>query len=94
MLSLTWIGIFLWFSFSTNFDFVFIVKFVDPKTREEKQITVSMDDGIRPETSISVLAKLKPAFKKDGSTTAGIKWFFCIDLNCYQLNIWSWVLIR
>ncbi|XP_039132764.1 3-ketoacyl-CoA thiolase 2, peroxisomal-like [Dioscorea cayenensis subsp. rotundata] len=46
-------------------------KFVDPKTREEKQITVSMDDGIRPETSISVLAKLKPAFKKDGSTTAG-----------------------
>uniref|UniRef100_A0A1D1YV16 acetyl-CoA C-acyltransferase n=1 Tax=Anthurium amnicola TaxID=1678845 RepID=A0A1D1YV16_9ARAE len=46
-------------------------KIVDPKTKEEKQVTVSIDDGIRPETSPSVLAKLKPVFKKDGSTTAG-----------------------
>ncbi|KAJ0967217.1 hypothetical protein J5N97_024134 [Dioscorea zingiberensis] len=46
-------------------------KIVDPKTGAEKQVIVSMDDGIRPETSMSVLAKLKPAFKKDGSTTAG-----------------------
>ncbi|KAM0949563.1 putative acetyl-CoA C-acyltransferase [Dioscorea sansibarensis] len=46
-------------------------KLVDPKTGEEKQVTVSVDDGIRPETTISVLAKIKPAFKKDGSTTAG-----------------------
>ena len=29
------------------------------------------DDGIRPDISTSALAKLKPVFKKDGSTTAG-----------------------
>lgn len=46
-------------------------KFVDPKTGEEKQITVSVDDGIRPNTNLVDLAKLKPAFKKDGTTTAG-----------------------
>ncbi|XP_074570090.1 3-ketoacyl-CoA thiolase 2, peroxisomal-like [Curcuma longa] len=46
-------------------------KIVDPKTGEEKQVTISVDDGIRPETSLSTLAKLKPAFRKDGSTTAG-----------------------
>ncbi|XP_020094648.1 3-ketoacyl-CoA thiolase 2, peroxisomal-like [Ananas comosus] len=46
-------------------------KIVDPKTGEEKQIIVSADDGIRPDTSLSVLTKLKPAFSKDGSTTAG-----------------------
>ncbi|KAG1354840.1 3-ketoacyl-CoA thiolase 2, peroxisomal [Cocos nucifera] len=46
-------------------------KIIDPKTGEEKQVIISVDDGIRPDTSMSVLAKLKPAFKKDGSTTAG-----------------------
>ncbi|XP_021896968.1 3-ketoacyl-CoA thiolase 2, peroxisomal [Carica papaya] len=48
-----------------------VTKIVDPKTGEEKTITVSVDDGIRPDTSVSGLAKLKPVFKKDGSTTAG-----------------------
>ncbi|XP_062079024.1 3-ketoacyl CoA thiolase 1, peroxisomal-like isoform X2 [Humulus lupulus] len=46
-------------------------KIVDPKTGEEKSITISVDDGIRPNTNLSALAKLKPAFKSDGSTTAG-----------------------
>ncbi|XP_072967468.1 3-ketoacyl-CoA thiolase 2, peroxisomal-like [Typha angustifolia] len=46
-------------------------KIVDPKSGEEKQVTISVDDGIRPDTSLSGLAKLKPAFKKDGTTTAG-----------------------
>lgn len=46
-------------------------KIVDPKTGEVKQIVVSVDDGIRPNTNVNDLAKLKPAFKKDGSTTAG-----------------------
>ncbi|KAJ4828391.1 3-ketoacyl-CoA thiolase 2, peroxisomal [Turnera subulata] len=46
-------------------------KIVDPKTGDEKPIIVSVDDGIRPDTSLSGLAKLKPVFKKDGSTTAG-----------------------
>lgn len=45
---------------------------MDPKTGVEKPVTISVDDGIRPNTSIADLAKLKPAFKKDGTTTAGI----------------------
>ncbi|KAL2347856.1 hypothetical protein Fmac_001856 [Flemingia macrophylla] len=46
-------------------------KIVDPKTGVEKKIIVSVDEGIRPNTNLTDLAKLKPAFKKDGSTTAG-----------------------
>ncbi|KAE8709355.1 3-ketoacyl-CoA thiolase B, peroxisomal [Hibiscus syriacus] len=44
---------------------------MDPKTGEEKPATISVDDGIRPNTNMGDLAKLKPAFKKNGSTTAG-----------------------
>uniref|UniRef100_A0A2N9ET56 Thiolase N-terminal domain-containing protein n=1 Tax=Fagus sylvatica TaxID=28930 RepID=A0A2N9ET56_FAGSY len=44
---------------------------VDPKTGDEKPVTISIDDGIRPNASLSDLAKLKAVFKKDGSTTAG-----------------------
>ncbi|GLU07874.1 hypothetical protein SLE2022_248130 [Rubroshorea leprosula] len=46
-------------------------KIVDPKTGVEKPVTVFVDDGIRPNANLADLAKLKPAFKKDGSTTAG-----------------------
>ncbi|KAE8076238.1 hypothetical protein FH972_014901 [Carpinus fangiana] len=46
-------------------------KIVDPKTGEEKPVTISVDDGIRPNATLSDLAKLKPVFKKDGTTTAG-----------------------
>ncbi|KAK3187805.1 hypothetical protein Dsin_027366 [Dipteronia sinensis] len=46
-------------------------KIVDPKTGEEKPVTISVDDGIRPNTSVSELGKLKTVFKKDGTTTAG-----------------------
>ncbi|KAM0253108.1 hypothetical protein ACHAQJ_007384 [Trichoderma viride] len=34
-------------------------------------ITVSQDDGIRPNVSLEQLAKLKPAFSPDGASTAG-----------------------
>ncbi|KAG8573271.1 hypothetical protein GDO81_012340 [Engystomops pustulosus] len=34
-------------------------------------ITVTEDEGIRPNTTLEGLAKLRPAFKDDGSTTAG-----------------------
>jgi acetyl-CoA acetyltransferase len=34
-------------------------------------VTVSADEGIRPDTSFIGLQKLKPAFSADGSTTAG-----------------------
>lgn len=50
---------------------ILFIKFVDPKTGEVKQIIVSVDDGIRPNANLVDLAKLKPAFKKDGTTTAG-----------------------
>ncbi|WOG85936.1 hypothetical protein DCAR_0105129 [Daucus carota subsp. sativus] len=46
-------------------------KIVDPKTGEEKSVTISVDDGIRPGTTMEALSKLKPSFKKDGTTTAG-----------------------
>ncbi|KAK1267174.1 3-ketoacyl-CoA thiolase 2, peroxisomal [Acorus gramineus] len=48
-----------------------VTKIVDPKTGQEKQVTISADDGIRLNTTVSGLAKLKPAFKKGGTTTAG-----------------------
>eukprot|EP01016_Furgasonia_blochmanni_P033164 TRINITY_DN3449_c0_g1_i1.p1 TRINITY_DN3449_c0_g1~~TRINITY_DN3449_c0_g1_i1.p1 ORF type:complete len:492 (-),score=199.86 TRINITY_DN3449_c0_g1_i1:357-1832(-) len=38
---------------------------------QAKEVVVSKDDGIRKDTTVAGLAKLKPAFKKDGSTTAG-----------------------
>ncbi|XP_010833811.1 PREDICTED: 3-ketoacyl-CoA thiolase, peroxisomal [Bison bison bison] len=37
----------------------------------EQSITVAQDEGIRPNTTMEGLAKLKPAFKDGGSTTAG-----------------------
>ena len=45
--------------------------FKDPKTGKTKMITVSKDDGIRPNTTVETLAKLRPAFRKGGTTTAG-----------------------
>lgn len=45
--------------------------FKDPKTGKTRMITVSKDDGIRPNTTVDSLAKLRPVFKKGGSTTAG-----------------------
>jgi acetyl-CoA acyltransferase 1 len=32
---------------------------------------VTQDEGIRPNTTMEALKKLKPAFKQGGSTTAG-----------------------
>lgn len=36
-----------------------------------KAKTVSRDEGVRPETSPEVLAKLRPSFRADGTVTAG-----------------------
>ncbi|MCJ1284363.1 3-ketoacyl-CoA thiolase with broad chain length specificity [Xylographa opegraphella] len=47
------------------------VKYIDPKTDEEKIFTVSKDDGIRPGITVESLGKIKPAFSKDGSIHAG-----------------------
>jgi len=39
------------------------VKWTDPKTDEEKEITVSVDDGVR-EVTMQSIGKIKPAFGK------------------------------
>jgi Thiolase, N-terminal domain len=54
---------------------------VDPKTKEEKQVVVAMDDGIREGTSATGLGKLRAVFKEDGSTTAG---------NSSQARCYGW----
>ncbi|XP_040002235.1 3-ketoacyl-CoA thiolase, peroxisomal isoform X1 [Xiphias gladius] len=45
-------------------------KLVDDEGKE-REVTVRRDDGIRPGTTLAGLSKLRPAFKPDGSTTAG-----------------------
>lgn len=47
------------------------VKVIDPKTDEEKEVTVSEDEGIREGVTAESLSKLKPVFSKTGSTHAG-----------------------
>lgn len=44
---------------------------VTDKDGKEIKVTVTKDDGIRPETTLETLSKLKPAFSADGFTTAG-----------------------
>jgi acetyl-CoA C-acetyltransferase len=43
---------------------------VEVKTRKGPQVFAT-DEANRPETTLEVLAKLKPAFRKDGTITAG-----------------------
>lgn len=52
---------------------LFLRQIVDPVTKAEKPIVVSVDDGVRPNSNMADLAKLKTVFKPDGSTTAGEK---------------------
>jgi acetyl-CoA C-acetyltransferase len=40
-------------------------------TEGRKPITVSVDDGLRADTTVETLAKLRPAFGVDGTITAG-----------------------
>jgi len=47
------------------------VKWTDPKTNEVKTITVKSDDGIRTGITPESLSKIRPAFAKDGTITAG-----------------------
>lgn len=47
------------------------VKWTDPKTDEEKEITVAKDDGVREGMTAESLGKIRPAFAKDGSIHAG-----------------------
>ncbi|KAL8710681.1 MAG: hypothetical protein Q9220_004699 [cf. Caloplaca sp. 1 TL-2023] len=47
------------------------VKWVDPKTEEEKEMLVDKDDGVRKGMTVESLGKIKPAFKSGGSIHAG-----------------------
>ena len=42
-----------------------------PAKRKEPAVLFEKDETIRPDTSVEKLAKLRPAFKKDGAVTAG-----------------------
>ena len=44
---------------------------IKDKDGNEKEVLVNVDDGVRDSTTLEGLMKLKPAFKKDGTTTAG-----------------------
>ncbi len=44
---------------------------VEVPQRKGDPLIISQDEGIRPQTTIDKLAQLRPAFKKDGSVTAG-----------------------
>uniref|UniRef100_A0A7N0VKX1 acetyl-CoA C-acyltransferase n=1 Tax=Kalanchoe fedtschenkoi TaxID=63787 RepID=A0A7N0VKX1_KALFE len=46
-------------------------KIVNRETGEVKHVIISADDGIRPGTNMEDLSKLKPAFRADGTSTAG-----------------------
>ena len=47
------------------------VKWTDPKTGEEKSVTIARDDGVRENITAESLGKIRPAFAKDGSIHAG-----------------------
>ena len=55
------------------------VKIVDPKTEQESEIVVDRDDGVRDGVTAESLGKLKPAFKKDGTTHAGKRSFHLLS---------------
>jgi acetyl-CoA acetyltransferase family protein len=48
-----------------------IVPVVIPATRKTPEIVFDRDEHLRPETTLEGLAKLQPAFKKNGTVTAG-----------------------
>ncbi|KAM6169457.1 3-ketoacyl-CoA thiolase, peroxisomal isoform 1-T1 [Rhynchocyon petersi] len=49
----------------------------------ERRITVAQDEGIRGTTTMEGLAKLKPAFKEGGTTTAGLT---LNDVDIFEIN--------
>ncbi|UTW63260.1 acetyl-CoA C-acyltransferase [bacterium SCSIO 12741] len=45
--------------------------FLDGKERKTRKKTLSVDEGVRPNTNLEALARLRPVFAADGSVTAG-----------------------
>jgi len=54
---------------SGRFDAEIVAVEIDPA--EDTSLPVAQDEGIRPETTPAALAKLPPAFSRDGTITAG-----------------------
>ncbi|KAM7250560.1 hypothetical protein ACFE04_022443 [Oxalis oulophora] len=54
--------------------FLYLEEIVDLKAGEEKPVKISVDDDICPSTSVANLAKFKTIFKKDGTTTGGMRY--------------------
>jgi acetyl-CoA C-acetyltransferase len=48
-----------------------IVPVITPATRKTPEIVFKVDEHVRADTTLKDLAKLPPAFKKDGTVTAG-----------------------
>jgi 3-oxoadipyl-CoA thiolase len=48
-----------------------IVPLMVPQGRKKPAIEIKQDEGVRRDTSLDKLAKLKPAFRKGGTVTAG-----------------------
>ena len=47
-------------------------RWIEPESPDNvKEVTVTKDDGIRATTTVEKLAAMKPAFKTDGTSTAG-----------------------
>jgi len=46
-------------------------KIRDDKTGQEREMVASVDDGVRADTTLAGLSKLRPAFQSGGTTTAG-----------------------
>ncbi|MFK4730186.1 acetyl-CoA C-acetyltransferase [Agromyces mediolanus] len=44
---------------------------IDIPQRKGEPVTVAADEGVRPDSSVEVLAKLRPAFAAEGTITAG-----------------------
>src|SRR5690606_19522031 len=47
------------------------VRSFDGTAAVQQQVVVDADEGIRPDTSLEALARLKPVFQRDGTVTAG-----------------------
>ncbi len=44
---------------------------VEDDKRKEKEVVVAMDEGVRADTNMEALSKLRPAFANNGTVTAG-----------------------
>lgn len=51
----------------------YLAEEIEPYTVSSRRgdVVVSADDGVRPDTTVETLAKLRPSFAKDGTITAG-----------------------